>query len=150
MPRPMYYPTAERPSPDPRTLWTKRSSGQPSLKTAYCSVGNTMTPYGERLSTVFLGMDHSFLPSGPTAHLRDHVVRPDPTNIRRSIFTPGRSRGDWTRTRPPKPQPSTTRFKAYTEKHYPHDQSQRLRYATEQEARESPTRNEGCNASSRR
>jgi hypothetical protein len=94
-------------------------------------VRQTMTPYGERLSTVFLGMDHSFF-GGPPLIFETMLFAPDPDRVRR------RSIPDlWDAINGGKidaeRQAEFDRFKAHTEKHFPHDQLQ-LRYSTEEEA----------------
>ena len=136
MPRPMYYHRDGTPFPlDPAHTMDETLQWATEFETADRSVGNTMTPYGERLSTVFLGMDHSFMKTGPPLIFETMLFAPDPTNIRRSIHALAAAVGIG-RERDPKATAEYDRFKAYTEKHYPHDQLQ-LRYATEQEARES-------------
>jgi hypothetical protein len=100
-------------------------------------VRQTITPYGERLSTVFLGLDHNFnFFEGPPLIFETMLFAPDPDKVRRrsihalaaDVF--GRGETD------PEARAEYERFEAYTEKHYPHDQLQ-LRYSTEEEAIES-------------
>ena len=88
-------------------------------------VRQSFTPYGERLSTVFLGLDHNW-GNGLPLIFETMLFAPDPQKIRRSYVTKmdDESRAAW------------ERFEAAVKKHFPHDQLQ-LRYSNEQEAIES-------------
>lgn len=128
MPRPMYYHRDGTPfSLDPARTMDETLQWATEFETADRSVGNTMTPYGERLSTIFLGMDHSFMRTGPPLLFETMLFAPDPSAFRRAFVL---NRDD------PRTQMVYDRFIAHTKKHFPHDQLQ-LRYSTEQEARES-------------
>jgi hypothetical protein len=86
-------------------------------------VAQSKTPYGEKLSTVFLGMDHSF-GSGPPLIFETMLFAPriHDASKRLNIFTTTEAeRGEY------------ERMEAHVAKHYPHDQLQ-LRYSTEQQA----------------
>ena len=92
------------------------------------SIGNTRTLYGERLSTVWLGMDQGF-------------GRGKPLIFETMLFAPeedGEKERDWAAIRgklDDYDKHKREERKAYVEKHYPHHQLQ-LRYATEGEARD--------------
>lgn len=89
-------------------------------------VGNTRTLYGERLSTVWLGLDHSF-GFGPPLIFETMLFAPDMRDerdrLRRSI------RGELSAEE----EAELERDKAYIEKNYPHHQLQ-LRYSTRRQA----------------
>lgn len=94
-------------------------------------VGQTRTLYGEKLSTVWLGLDHNFSRTGP------------PLIFETMLFAPRDHRldHDYLGTVTGK-TPSAEKERAYgeqqkfIERHYPHDQLQ-LRYATRREAEDS-------------
>lgn len=112
-------------------------------------VGNTKTLYGERLSTVFLGLDHSFGGGRPlifeTMLFAPDRVHPSRESMERSIeqmraFTMGEAE-EWERDNPmsedlKEQQEKREERAAYIAKHFPHDQLQ-LRYSTENEAKDS-------------
>lgn len=91
-------------------------------------VGQTRTLYGEKLSTVWLGLDHSF-GSGPPLIFETMLFAPsiDPAADRDYLTN------FWKGTIPQDEQEAYDQRKAFTAKHYPHDQLQ-LRYSTRQEA----------------
>jgi hypothetical protein len=90
-------------------------------------VGNTKTLYGERLSTVFLGLDHSFLSIGPPLIFETMLFAPDPSaKLRVRNFLRPTELTDSEREQ-------CERDKKHIAKHYPHDQLQ-LRYSKEREA----------------
>jgi hypothetical protein len=91
-------------------------------------VGNTRTVYGERLSTVWLGMNHNFGQERPLI-FETMLFAPKEEGERDQDFAALRGDLDAYRKR------KREERKAYVEKHYPHDQLQ-LRYATEDEARD--------------
>lgn len=95
-------------------------------------VGNTKTLYGERLSTVWLGLDHNFF-GGPPLIYETMLFAPDKDNVRlRSIDDLMRSmKGEKVDTS------EYDSFTAYTKKHYPHHDQLQLRYHTRAEAAES-------------
>jgi hypothetical protein len=82
-------------------------------------VSQTMTPYGERLSTVFLGLDHSF-GEGPPLIFETMLFAPR-KNKRRFLSEDLRDRAEY--------EAESRRI----EKRFPHDQVQH-RYSTEAEA----------------
>jgi hypothetical protein len=87
-------------------------------------IGNTVTLYGEKLSTVWLGMDHGYR-------------RGKPLIFETMLFAPctkeriGRILSALELTEDEKRE--RDRLEAHTKKYFPHDQLQ-LRYATENEA----------------
>ena len=97
-------------------------------------VAQTKTIYGERLSTVWLGLDHSF--QGPPILFETMLFAPESDELRKAkrewlhrvaeSFNKAKSIGE----REESPE------ETYIKKHYPHDQLQ-LRYATEFEASDS-------------
>jgi hypothetical protein len=91
------------------------------------------TLYGERLSTVWLGLDHSFAFGRPHKPIifETMLFKPEREGERERLF--GRLRGE-----PETEEEKAQREKqnAYDKKHYPHDNLQ-LRYATEREAEDS-------------
>ena len=74
------------------------------------TVSNTRTLYGERLSTVWLGLDHSFMETGPPLIFETMLFASDKEKIEGED--------------------------EYIKKHFPHDQLQ-LRYSTKSEAEDS-------------
>jgi hypothetical protein len=98
-------------------------------------IGQSKTLYGEKLSTVWLGMDHNFSGGGPPLIFETMLFAPrDQDLYRRGLRqlaggqTP--SREDMTRR---------AESVAYIAKHYPHDQLQ-LRYSTREQAAHSHNR----------
>jgi hypothetical protein len=89
------------------------------------TIANTKTLYGERLSTVFLGLDHSF-GFGPPLIFETMLFAPNEGHRLRRFL-----RGESELT-----EQERTDYKLaeeYIAKHYPHDQLQ-LRYSTEEQA----------------
>lgn len=130
--RPMYYYPDGKPILDDELL-------PAALKWAMLlgekrHVANTRTLYGERLSTVWLGLDHQFgiSPTAPPIIFETMLFAPDPDRIRRRSLS-GLFRAM-------KGEPADTSeseaFEAHIKKHFPHDQLQ-LRYSTKTEAEES-------------
>ena len=101
-------------------------------------VGQTKTLYGEKLSTVWLGLDHNFFSTGPPLIYETMLFAPDRDNVRRRTIS---ALADAARGGEPDPEAEAEhkRFEAYIDKHYPHDQLQ-LRYATRREAQDSHER----------
>jgi len=113
------------------------------------SVGSTKTLYGERLSTVFLGLDHAWGGGPPilfeTMLFAPEQPRPSHESMERSIaemraYTMGEAE-QWERDNPKSEDLKEQEEKreeraAYIKKHFPHDQLQ-LRYTTENEAKDS-------------
>jgi hypothetical protein len=91
------------------------------------TVGNSRTLYGERLSTVWLGLDHNF-GNGRPLIFETMLFAPDDNELRREYLKSFVGKGP-----SPEKQAAYKRQQAYIAKHYPHDQLQ-LRYATEREA----------------
>jgi hypothetical protein len=93
-------------------------------------IGQHRTLYGEKLSTVFLGLDHSFSMTGPPILYETMLFAPGERTIRISA----KLRGLSTLTAEEREaEKAEEREKA---RRYPHDQLQ-LRYTNEDEARES-------------
>jgi hypothetical protein len=104
------------------------------------SVGHARTIYGERLSTVWLGLDQSFM-SGPPLIFETMLFAPDPEAIIPCAL-PALSRA----IRGEQPEygdealiAEAEAHAAYVKKNFPHDQLQ-LRYATRSEAEDSHDR----------
>lgn len=95
-------------------------------------VGQTKTLYGEKLSTVWLGLDHNFFPSGPPLIFETMLFAPDKDNVRRRsiLDLPRILKGEEVDTT------ELDNYKAYLTKHYPHDQLQ-IRYSTRRQAEDS-------------
>jgi hypothetical protein len=134
--RPMYYHPDGTPIVDndlmPATMqWAMLFEERDSNR----QVGSTKTLYGERLSTVWLGLDHNFMGEGPPIIYETMLFAPDPENVRRTTIT---ALCDAAMGRNADPEAIAKReaFNAYIEKNYPHDQLQ-LRYSTRQEAEDS-------------
>lgn len=93
-------------------------------------VAQTITLYGERLSTVFLGMDHSFMAIGPPIIFETMLFAPMSSGLREAIrdklrhFATTREIGDL----------ADLPEQRYIKKHFPHDNLQE-RYATEAQAK---------------
>jgi hypothetical protein len=94
-------------------------------------VGQCNTLYGEKLSTVWLGLDHNW-GGGPPLIFETMLFAPDANNVRRRTITALR---DAAMGQGPDPEAlaERDRHEAYIAKHYPHDQLQ-LRYSTREEA----------------
>jgi hypothetical protein len=98
-------------------------------------VRTTITPYRERLSTIFLGIDHSFDPTGPPIIFETMLFPPDPEQVRRrTIFAAADDM--FGRKANPEALRERERFEAQIKKNFPHDGLQ-LRYSTEADAIES-------------
>ena len=96
-------------------------------------VGQTKTLYGEKLSTVWLGLDHNFSRTGPPLIFETMLFAPSDGETRKRLdYLHNLLHGKAT----PEEEQEEDARKAYIEKHYPHDQLQ-LRYATRREAEES-------------
>jgi hypothetical protein len=91
-------------------------------------VAQTKTLYGEKLSTIWMGMDHAF-GGGPPLIFETMLFAPDDMNVhRRSIDGLFRAmKGEEVDTS------EYDKHVAYTQKHFPHNQLQ-LRYSTRHEA----------------
>lgn len=89
-------------------------------------VGQTKTLYGEKLSTVWLGLDHNFFSQGPPLIFETMLFAPDPNRVRRRTVMM-ENEAD---------AAEYERFSAYLKRNFPHDQLQ-LRYATRREAEDS-------------
>jgi hypothetical protein len=91
-------------------------------------VGQTRTLYGEKLSTVWLGIDHNFFCIGPPLIFETMLFAPANRKADREwlVLT---ARGAMT----PEKEAAYDERKKHTAKHYPHDQLQ-LRYATRRQA----------------
>jgi len=111
-------------------------------------VGITITPYGERLSTVWLGMDHSFGGGRPLIFETMLFAPKQPCYsmawMRRSMDQmrawTSDSYEEWERENPTteelkQEKETCERQEAYNKKHFPHNQLQ-LRYSSENEARD--------------
>jgi hypothetical protein len=97
----------------------------------YKIVGQTRTLYGEKLSTVWLGLDHSFMPHINHRPIIFETMLFAPSDHEemmrglRSVRDPEAETAEQRETR--------ERHRKETEKKYPHDNLQ-IRYATEREA----------------
>ena len=89
-------------------------------------IGKTRTLYGERLSTVWLGLDQRFGSSGPPLIFETMLFAPDPNRVRRRTVMMENEAA----------AAEYERFSAYIKRNFPHDQLQ-LRYATRREAEDS-------------
>ena len=92
------------------------------------SVGQTKTLYGERLSTVWLGLDHSFSRTGPPLIFETMLFAPRDKEVERK-FLHEYANNKLT----PETEADYDKQRAYLAKHYPHDQLQ-LRYSTRAQA----------------
>lgn len=106
-------------------------------------VANTTTLYGERLSTVFLGLDHSFGEDGPPQIFETMLFAPRSDEqrerqrraLRRAAEACNRSLATGEELELDEDE-QLAQYNAWMEKHYPDDQLQ-LRYSTEEQARDS-------------
>jgi hypothetical protein len=94
-------------------------------------VGQTTTPYGERLSTVWLGLDHNFSRTGPPLIFETMLFAPRDKEAQREYLKSFVGKGP-----SPEKEAAYDRDQKFIEKHFPHDQLQ-LRYATRREAEDS-------------
>lgn len=93
-------------------------------------VGQTKTPWGEKLSTVWLGLDHNYSQTGPPLIYETMLFAPTDREADREYITTvaiGKPHSD------PEKEAGYERRRAYIAKHYPHDQLQ-LRYSTREQA----------------
>jgi hypothetical protein len=99
-------------------------------------VGQCKTLYGERLSTVWLGLDHNFSHIGPPMIYETMLFAPDPEHVRRRTIRTRFDEATGVLDIDREAKAEVDRFDAYIAKHYPHDQLQ-LRYSTRSEAEDS-------------
>jgi hypothetical protein len=101
-------------------------------------IGQSKTLYGEKLSTVWLGIDHNW-GDGPPLIFETMLFAPSGSREQRMEAllemrdTMRGTQGDEAKVR------ERERREAWTKKHYPHDQLQ-LRYSTKEEAARSHNR----------
>jgi hypothetical protein len=105
------------------------------FETADRHVAVTITPYKERLSTVFLGLDHSFSETGPPILFESMLFAPESKELRdakrervHTIAENFRQMGEALEEMEIFPE------EEYIKTHYPHDQLQ-VRYSTEAQAK---------------
>jgi len=91
-------------------------------------VGRSKTLYGERLSTVWLGIDHNFSRIGPPLIFETMLFAPADREAQRQYLR-DYANGEMT----PEKEAAHDAMKAELDRKYPHDQLQ-LRYATRHEA----------------
>ena len=131
--RPMYYHRDGKPIVFDPELGVPKAVQWATYFEGHRQVRQTITPYHERLSTIFLGLDHNFMHDGPPIIFETMLFPPDPENVRRrTIFAAaddlfGRDNIDLFAVR------ERERFEARIKKYFPHDGLQ-LRYSTEEEA----------------
>ena len=89
------------------------------------TIGQTISPYGEKLSTVWLGLDHNFMGEGAPVIFESMLFAPVSEELRRARL----DRLGSIRRRLEAGEEET-----YNKKHYPHDGLQR-RYSTEAQAK---------------
>lgn len=97
-------------------------------------VGQTRTLYGEKLSTVWLGIDHSF-GAGPPLIFETMLFAPKDDKGAKLAYVLAVARKTVTLDE----EAAYDHRRAYLAKHYPHDQLQ-LRYATRAQAEDSHER----------
>lgn len=98
-------------------------------------VGQTRTLYGEKLSTVWLGLDHNFSRVGPPLIFETMLFAPDDDKGARRAYILALAKGTVTLDQ----EALAETRRAYTEKHYPHDQLQ-LRHSTRAQAEDAHER----------
>jgi hypothetical protein len=91
-------------------------------------VGQHVTLYGEKLSTVWLGLDHNFFSSGPPIIYETMLFAPTDRDLQREYLTAFAGKA-----MTPEKEEAYNRQQAHTAKYFPHDQLQ-LRYSTREEA----------------
>jgi hypothetical protein len=94
-------------------------------------VGQTCTLYGEKLSTVWLGLDHNYSRTGPPLIFETMLFAPARKKVTLSYIL-----AVATKTVTLDEEAAYDHQRAYIAKHYPHDQLQ-LRYSTRAEAEDS-------------
>jgi len=103
------------------------------FETADRKVSVTKTLYGERLSTVFLGLDHSFAMTGPPILFETMLFAPESDDLRKAkrdrLHTIAESFDKAEAIEKMEDFPEEN----YIKKHYPHDNLQE-RYCTEAQA----------------
>jgi len=98
-------------------------------------IGQHRTLYGEKLSTVWLGLNHNW-GDGPPLIFETMLFAPDPDNIRRRSIRALAADAVSLEATAEESGAELEHFEAYIKKHYPHDQLQ-IRYSTKAEARRS-------------
>jgi hypothetical protein len=98
-------------------------------------VGQTRTLYGEKLSTVWLGLDHNWSHSGPPLIFESMLFAPKDKKKAMLRYVLAVAAKEVTLDE----EAAYNHRKAYLAKHYPHDQLQ-LRYSTRREAEDSHER----------
>jgi hypothetical protein len=92
-------------------------------------IGQSRTLYGEKLSTVWLGLDHNFFEGGPPLIFETMLFAPRDRDLYRRVLRQLASREE----RSEEDNARLIASDAYIKKHYPHDQLQ-LRFSTREEA----------------
>jgi len=109
------------------------------------TIGNTKTLYGERLSTVWLGLDHSFMESCRPLIFETMLFAPkrndaqqdrEKNRLREVVNACSRARETGEDLQLADEDEESQKDESWTKRNYPHNQLQ-LRYSTEAEARES-------------
>jgi hypothetical protein len=133
--RPMYYlrdgsPIISDDPADPSGVlkWAKLFDGQDRR------VAQTITPYGERLSTVFLGLDHNYSPKGPPILFETMLFAPESDELRRAQLERLKKVSTFFYKEGTVMELEDFPEEKYIAKHFPHDQLQE-RYATEAQAK---------------
>lgn len=96
-------------------------------------VAITETLYGERLSTVFLGLDHSFMSAGPPILFETMLFAPESDELRKAKRARLHTIADSFNKHDAIEKMEDFPEEKYIETHYPHDNLQE-RYATEAQA----------------
>jgi hypothetical protein len=98
------------------------------------TIGNEKTLYGERLSTVWLGMDQGW-GGGPPLIFETMLFAPDPTKIMRRYFSSiARAFSEGEESGDDDLKAEADAYAAHIKRNFPHNQLQ-LRYSSEDEAR---------------
>jgi hypothetical protein len=97
-------------------------------------VGQTRTLYGEKLSTIWMGIDHNFSRTGPPLIFETMLFAPSDREVQRQYLREYAA-GNLSAEK----EAAYEKLKAHTAKHYPHDQLQ-LRYSTYAEAEDAHER----------
>jgi hypothetical protein len=98
-------------------------------------VGQTRTLYGEKLSTIWLGLDHNWSRIGPPLIFETMLFAPNDKKKAMLAYVLAVAAKEVTLDE----QAAYDHRQAYIKKHYPHDQLQ-LRYSTRREAEDSHER----------
>ena len=130
--RAMYYNRDGTPieGPHPTLEWAKLFED-----TKGRIIGRTTTLYGEKLSTVWLGLDHNYSMKGPPIIFETMLFAPESDELKKAKRMRITKIADSFYKEQAIEEMETFAEEEYIKKHYPHDACIQERYATEAQAK---------------